>query len=306
MESLLDCMYQNLSKVDVRLLKKLKLSKLSSNLMVLVFLPFFSIPANAAAPGTIWNSFLGYFDTADAFCRALSVTNLGGPYSTFTYQYADSAGNCYWTRDINGTISSIFSSNYSFPEYYCLAVDASKTVISLDPSKPFDQQCPEPLPRVPVCPVADLQPITDPVAQSHEDGQYATEPDLDSVTAATRSGAACIVALVGQTSNGPADITSGFRPPAYQKHLREVWDKWQLLKNNNTPECITVKQGVRKHWLKHNIKVRPGSPSNHSEGKAVDISGVPPLSADFIAGLCNMVRPYLSSKPPDTVHYQPR
>ena len=302
MESLLDCMYQNLSKVDVRLLKKLKLSKLSSNLMVLMFLPFFSIPANAAAPGTIWNSFLGYFDTADAFCRALSVTNLGGPYSTFTYQYADSAGNCYWTRDINGTISSIFSSNYSFPEYYCLAVDASKTVISLDPSKPFDRQCPEPLPRVPVCPVADLQPITDPEAELYEDGPYRSKPDLDHITSATASGAACIRQLVGQTSTGSAHISSGYRPQTYQDHIREVWDKWQILENNETPECSSVKESVAKEWDRHRLTYQPGIESNHKNGTAVDIVGVPPLSADFFAGLCNMFRPYAKDK----VHYQPR
>jgi D-alanyl-D-alanine dipeptidase len=146
-----------------------------------------------------------------------------------------------------------------------------------------------------------LNQITDPVALMHESGQYAGRPDLDNVNANVRAGASCIVQRAAALKAN-AVVTSGFRPPAYQSHLREVWDKWQLLKNNSSPECATIKAEVRTHWVQHAIVRQPGTTSNHSSGNAVDIAGVPSSDADSIAEGCNMRRP-LSDDP---VHYEPR
>lgn len=151
------------------------------------------------------------------------------------------------------------------------------------------------------CPVTPLTPIADPVALQHENGQYEENPDLDHVTPATNTGAACIKQRVAGM-NTTARITSGYRPAAYQTHLREVWDKWQLLKNDTTTACQVIKADVRTHWVRHGMVRQPGHTSNHSSGTAVDIGGVPEGSADTIATHCNMYRPYAD----DRVHYQPR
>ncbi|MGD7196496.1 hypothetical protein [Ralstonia pseudosolanacearum] len=96
--------------------------------------------------------------------------------------------------------------------------------------------------------------------------------------------------------------TSGFRPPAYQQHIREVWDKWQQLQNNNNPACASLKEAVHTEWIKHGpFAHQPGATSNHSSGKAVDIGGVPQGNADAIGSQCNMRRPV----PNDRVHYEP-
>jgi hypothetical protein len=152
------------------------------------------------------------------------------------------------------------------------------------------------------CAVAPLTPITDPIAIEHEEGQYAGHPDLDHVTSATSAGAECIVQRA-TTAHSTPRITSGYRPAAYQRHLREVWDKWQLLKDDNTVMCSTVKADVRKHWLKHGMVRQPVVNSNHSSGNAVDIAGVDQATADLIAAQCNMQRPEPVN---DKVHFQPR
>ena len=154
----------------------------------------------------------------------------------------------------------------------------------------------------PTCPVAALQSITDPVAREHEEGRYVRNPDMDNVTVQVRAGAACVV----QTTAGfqaTARITSGFRPPAYQAHLREVWDKWKQLVNNSTESCRAIKMEVQAHWVKHGLVRQPVRNSNHSSGGAVDIAGVPAAQADLIAAECNMFRP---EPVEDPVHFQPR
>ncbi len=162
--------------------------------------------------------------------------------------------------------------------------------------------------------------ITDPVALQYEDGTYSdTEPDLEHLTPATQAGLTCIqqrVAALRQYET--PQPTSGYRPTAYQKHILEVYDKWQLIKNDNTPACAEVKAAIYAEWLHHKpFARRPGVTSNHSHvdaqgnpaGNAVDISFVPQDIADTIACQCNMYRPMINMPNPkdnDPVHYQPR
>ena len=176
------------------------------------------------------------------------------------------------------------------------------------------------------CPdkVAD---ITDPVAQQYEDGTYSTtKPDLDHLTPATQNGLACIQQKVAALNCYMKPTpTSGYRPTAYQKHLLEVYDKWQKAKDNNDPACADTKASIAKEFKDHSrFARRPADPSvmpsNHSQldaqgnpaGNAVDISFVPDdenIHADTIACQCNMYRPLLNMPDPtknDPVHYQPR
>ncbi len=156
---------------------------------------------------------------------------------------------------------------------------------------------------VSTCPVPDLTPITDPTALLFESGQYNRAPDLADLTPVTNAGLSCIEQQVAALGHGmSAHATSGYRSPAYQTHLREVWDKWQLLKGNDTVECRTVKADVGTEWNKHAMVRQPGVTSNHSTGTAVDIAGVPAANADAIAAQCNMHRPLAD----DRVHFEPR
>ena len=84
---------------------------------------------------------------------------------------------------------------------------------------------------VPVSTCTVTTPLTplDPAVQPYEDGLI----DMVNVTQGTRDGAACIARVArAYRPRIIAGLVSGYRPPAYQTHIREVYDKWQLLKNN--------------------------------------------------------------------------
>ena len=172
-----------------------------------------------------------------------------------------------------------------------------------------------PVPAV-ACPIPPLTPLTDPVALLYEDGTYSsTNPDIGHLTPTTQAGLACIQQKVIATNcNRTPQASSGYRPAAYQKHIYDVYTKWQEIKDNNTPECAEVKAAIEKEFDDHSpFAHAPGETSNHSQtdaqgnpaGTAVDISFVPDnalISADAIACQCNMTR----TVPNDSVHYQPR
>ena len=125
---------------------------------------------------------------------------------------------------------------------------------------------------------------------------------LDHVTDAVRVGAACIIQMSAGAGRN-AEVTSGFRPATYQAHLREVWDKWQLLKDNSDASCRDTKAQVEAEWDRHQLVRQPVQNSNHPSGNAVDIKNVPATRADAIAVSCKMYRPEPVN---DRVHYQPR
>jgi hypothetical protein len=143
-----------------------------------------------------------------------------------------------------------------------------------------------------VCPVADpLKPL-DPAVQPYEDGLV----DMGNETQATREGAACIVREARARHLHP-QIVSGYRPPAYQTHLREVYDKWQLLKDNNDSVCADTKRQVEIEFMKHSpFAHQPGNTSRHSTGRAVDIHLSDYTDADTIAAGCSMSRPVANDR----------
>ena len=173
------------------------------------------------------------------------------------------------------------------------------------------------------CPIPGLTPLTDPVALLYENGTYSTtKPDLVHLTLATQTGLACIQQKVAALNcYMTPKPTSGYRPTAYQTHILDVYDKWQLIKNNNSTVCAARKAAIQKEFNMHSrFARRPGVTSNHSQldaqgnpaGNAVDISFVPDdvnIHADTIACQCNMYRPLINMPDPtknDPVHYQPR
>lgn len=161
-----------------------------------------------------------------------------------------------------------------------------------------------------------LDDITDPVAQMYEDGTYSsTNLDIAHLTPATQAGLACIQQKVAALNCFMTPRpTSGYRPAAYQKHIFDVYTKWQKLKHDNSPTCAEIKAAIKDEFTFHrHFKHAPGATSNHSQvdaqgnpaGNAVDIDFVPDdanVSADAIACQCNMYRPMAN----DVVHYQAR
>lgn len=115
-------------------------------------------------------------------------------------------------------------------------------------------------------------------------------------------GAACIIQLSAAAGARPR-ITSAYRPRTYQAHLRDVWDKWQLLKSDTTETCKERRTQVEIEWNKHALVRQPVVDSNHTRGTAVDIAGVPDASADAFAAQCAMRRPEPGN---DRVHFQLR
>jgi len=147
----------------------------------------------------------------------------------------------------------------------------------------------------PKCLVPPLAPVTA-AADAYENGEFSRSPDLGNVNSAVNTGLACIQQRIPRSFP-----TSGYRPQEYQNHLREVWDKWQLLKNDSSAACAKTKLNVKNEFTQHRMVHQPGLTSRHSSGNAVDISGVPEAVADTTAAACSMSRPV--SK--DPVHYEP-
>jgi hypothetical protein len=256
-------------------------------------------------------------------CSASSVAGLepcvaavaGGPVWFYTYDGNYTGGN-------PGGFTDAVASHIGCPDH---SQPTGSTCTCNDPS-PLNPTAYVPDPTgtscVPVstCPVTKLDDITDPVALKYEDGTYSsTNPDIEHLNQATQAGLACIVQKVVATNcYQTPQATSGYRPAAYQKHIYDVYYKWQKIKDNNTLECAEVKAAIKIEFKFHsNFARAPGKTSKHSQmdaqgnpaGNAVDISPVSESIADSVAGQCNMRRPMINMPNPkdnDPVHYQPK
>jgi D-alanyl-D-alanine dipeptidase len=73
-------------------------------------------------------------------------------------------------------------------------------------------------------------------------------------------------------AGGSVEIKSAYRPPAYQAHLQEVWDKWNDLRDNEQPQCQDLKAQVLQEFSRHHLLVtqRPANQSDHTRGLAFD------------------------------------
>lgn len=157
------------------------------------------------------------------------------------------------------------------------------------------------------CPVPALTELTDPLALHFEAGNTINTGRL---TAATQTGLNCIIGEVARLG-GNFRLNSAWRPVPYQAHLREVWDRWNSLRNNQNQDCSELKSTVRAEYTRHGLQdsQRP-APGNenapHARGLAIDasISGLPAgQTRDTVAATCAMHRPWPVRDPP---HYQPR
>jgi hypothetical protein len=149
------------------------------------------------------------------------------------------------------------------------------------------------------CAVPPLTDLTDPDALRFEGGATV---DTSRLNAAMQTALACLIGRAG-TAGGTLTVTSAFRPPAYQAHLREVWDRWNDLKNLRTPECASLRLQAQQEFLKHGLLLsqRPAATSGHTRGEAFDARWTlpPAVSIDALALACDLTRPF----PTDPVHF---
>ena len=146
------------------------------------------------------------------------------------------------------------------------------------------------------CPVAPLTP-------------YSPDPyplDVDNLTSRMQTALQCLQTAIRE-DGGTSSASSAYRPPAYTRHLQEVWDKWDELAVESRPECQSLRNEVRNHFNRHELisdpGARPHSSSAHTRGEAFDLSsnlydGV----LDVLAVGCNVYRPDPIGDPPHFIH----
>lgn len=140
------------------------------------------------------------------------------------------------------------------------------------------------------CQVPPLTPLTDADALRFEaaNGNIA---DVDPTNFHLTTELNCMENAVSN-AGGSYNLVSGYRPPAYQTHLREVYDAWQLLENRREPECETLRDEVSDEIQTHNLAYRPAASSAHSRGDAFDlaITGLSSQQIDASAQQCGLYR----------------
>lgn len=157
--------------------------------------------------------------------------------------------------------------------------------------------------RIAGCPIATLTPL-----QGADLALEAGVIDTVDLHVDTRNALACYRAAVS-AAGGTLKMTSGYRSPTYQEHLRAVWLKWQELKHNKAIDCQTLRGQVRDEFAFHGLGASQIAPargvgeraSHHVTGYAFDATVGGLTSYDTIAGTCGLRRPYGVR---DSVHFE--
>ena len=154
------------------------------------------------------------------------------------------------------------------------------------------------------CDVAPLQPLpNDPLVQSFEAGNTVDTADLQPNM---QSALNCVQTAV-TNAGGTLMVNSAYRPSAYQSHLREVWDKWSLLRDRRETECQDLRNQVQAEFNKHGLLLtqRPASANGpHTQGLAIDMQSSLPLQQflNICINNCGLYRPLPTTDPVHFVH----
>jgi hypothetical protein len=134
---------------------------------------------------------------------------------------------------------------------------------------------------VPGCPVAPLSPFPpagDPCAASLEAGlgKDVNNACPESSVMTDPKGEPCLAKKLGSLGIPYAGPTATIRTPAYQAHLKEVYDKfwqhqWLITDPVRYQACTARRTVVENEQSKHGIDYPPVGTS-HNDGKAFDIS----------------------------------
>ena len=165
----------------------------------------------------------------------------------------------------------------------------------------------------PNCAVDPLPLISDPEALEFEVSVGTPSVvDLDGLTNSTALALADFQRIVGAVG-GTLEITSGYRPVAYQEHLQAVWDKWMLeLRRNRSADCSALRAQVEEEFESHQLLVRqrPAPFSDHTLGISFDAHVSLPrgaryqrrrVSLDMLAKKAGFNRPAVRRDP---VHFR--
>lgn len=153
------------------------------------------------------------------------------------------------------------------------------------------------------CPVPPLTPLTDPLAIRMEGGETVI---YEGLTQAMLTAVNCFRNAVTR-AGGTLTITSAYRPPQYQQHLWEVWNRYRRLVNDTTPECSELRNQVIEEFRRHGLSLR-GRPASrdsvHTRGTAIDATVTVPAgqNVDTLANSCGLHRPY----PKEPWHFELR
>ncbi len=160
------------------------------------------------------------------------------------------------------------------------------------------------------CPVQPLTALTDPDAISFENGNNINRAGL---TQQMQTATNCFETAV-QNAGGNFDLNSAFRPPQYQDHLREIWDKRAALRRvrgrQRRQNCAALRQQVEAEFQNHELLLtqRPAAAGGpHTRGEAIDVGinnmGLPLQTVLNLAAGCQLQRPFPAADP---VHFQHR
>jgi hypothetical protein len=210
-----------------------------------------------------------------------------------------------------GTVAWKKGATVDITRTYSAQVDARKNgkpVMTFPTLLTLDETC-----KVGVFPEI---PAGDKEAQDFENGDHL---NTDNLRPDTLAGYQCMQREL-PAAGLPFLPTSAWRPPAYQWHLRQLYDLWNGtpghpgLINNSNPACRALKTRVKADLDRHDLVHKPASACGpHPNGWAVDYSsGVPQSNPQLrnqvedginrvATGTCNLVR----RVPDDTVHYEP-
>lgn len=150
------------------------------------------------------------------------------------------------------------------------------------------------------CPLAALNQITDPAAIDFENGNRIR---TDLMNADMIAGLQCLQTRASN-AGGSLRVTSAFRPPEYQRHLREVWDKHFTDDYRDIEACNDVYSEIDQEYTRHGLldTQRPAASSAHTRGEAFDANWTLPATTtiDILANQCQLQRPYPTN---DRVHF---
>jgi hypothetical protein len=159
------------------------------------------------------------------------------------------------------------------------------------------------------CPVEPLKPITDPDALRFENGDKVREDKLDP---SMKKKLDCLRDAVSK-AGGKLEVTSAWRPMAYQNHLFEIYSKRKKINskdNKKNPACKAIIAEIEREYGPkpgHGIKSRVAEKrSLHEDGLAFDASwsnNISDSKIDVLAASCKLNRPF-KDRDDDFVHFQ--
>ena len=130
--------------------------------------------------------------------------------------------------------------------------------------------------------------------------------DIAGLTPGTQAALQCLRRTVA-ANGGALNVLSAYRSQTYQDHLREVWNKYQIVKDWGEERCVAVRVNVLGEWRRHGLNTgeSPAERSPHSSGTAFDATwGTLNEGADIddLARGCSLSRPLPIRDPRHFVH----